>query len=103
MSLELTNGGLCCGLDDALEMFEVFVPDALSTGGEVDAEEYEKALNRFRYCAKRIVPIKPRFIKGKYGKKYDYYSCGACGFSLDVIYKFCPNCGREVDWRQKWN
>lgn len=100
MSLELTGNGRCIGIDAALEMFEVFVPDAISNSDtEIDAEEYEYALNRFRWLAQRVVPVKPKFMKGKYGHKYDSYSCGACGHVLHKgIYKYCPNCGREIQW-----
>ena len=100
MSLELTMGGRCVGIDDALEMFEVFVPDAIAASDyEVNADEYEYALNRFRWCASRVVPMQAKYHKGKYGKKFDSYTCGSCGHILDVGYKYCPNCGRAIDWK----
>jgi len=26
--------------------------------------------------------------------------CDACGFGLNRGFKFCPNCGREIDWNK---
>ena len=102
MSLELTMGGRTVGIDKALEMFEVFVPDAIANSDtEIDPNEYEYALNRFRWLAARVVPCKPKFYKGRNGHKYDSYSCGACGFTIGYdIDKYCPQCGRAIDWRR---
>ena len=98
MSYELSGDGRCVSMDDALEMFECYVPDALSSNGEVDPDEYEYALNRFRFMAQRMIPVKPRFNKGKYGHKYDSYSCGKCGAVVTVSSKYCSQCGRPIKW-----
>lgn len=99
MSFEMTRGGRCVSAERALEMFEVFVPDALSTSDcEIDPDEYEYALNRFRWLAQRMEPVSPRFHKGAHGKKYDSFTCGACGNIVRVENRYCPGCGRAIDW-----
>ena len=41
---------------------------------------------------------KPKFHKGKYGKKFDYHTCGHCGATVDVIYDYCFKCGFRILW-----
>jgi len=43
---------------------------------------------------------KPKFVKGVYGVKYDYWKCGNCGTTLkhDVLENYCFNCGFRVLW-----
>lgn len=43
---------------------------------------------------------KPKFHKGKYGQKYDYYTCGNCGKTLvhGVSANWCYNCGYKIIW-----
>ncbi len=42
---------------------------------------------------------KPKFHKGKYGKKYDNYTCGNCGAGLkDIVDDFCWSCGFRILW-----
>ena len=49
------------------------------------------------YILAKDVPVEPRFNKGKYGSKYDSYSCGRCGFGIsEIVYKYCPNCGQRI-------
>lgn len=80
--------------ENALEIFRARMPEDKN-----EADRYECALNRFIYLAERLQPIKPKFHKGQYGKKYDSYTCGACGHVVAVTYRFCSNCGREINWR----
>jgi len=40
----------------------------------------------------------PKFHKGKHGKRYDYYTCGNCGCTIDVNYDYCFNCGYRIIW-----
>lgn len=44
--------------------------------------------------------MKPKFHKGKYGIKYDHWTCGQCGQMLkhDVGENYCWNCGYRVLW-----
>ena len=84
---------------DTMELLETHVADAVQECG-VDVEEYEYALNRVRYRFAQCVPVAPKFHKGKYGKQYDSYSCGNCGYTVGVPDKYCPNCGYMIDWRR---
>ncbi len=86
---------------DAVALFEVEVADAVSQCG-VDADCYERALNRVRFRFDQCIPVKPKFFKGKYGKKYDSYSCGNCGAGgVQPHWRYCPNCGYAIDWRDR--
>ena len=43
---------------------------------------------------------KPIFHKGRYGKQYDYWTCGNCGSTVkhDVVENYCCNCGYKILW-----
>lgn len=47
---------------------------------------------------KQMEGAKPRFRKGKYGKKYDCHTCGNCGATVEVIYDYCFKCGFRLLW-----
>lgn len=40
----------------------------------------------------------PKYHKGKYGKQFDYHTCGYCGFTVTVVYDYCPKCGTRILW-----
>lgn len=66
-----------------------------------DPEYKDRVLNRLRYERDKAKPVKPTFRKGKYGKQFDTYTCGRCGFSVnEPVYRFCPNCGFAINWRE---
>ena len=88
--------GECVSSEEAIEIFQARMPE-----NRKDAEKYQRAINRFIYLAERLQPVKPKFHKGQYGKKYDSYTCGSCGTTLSIIHKWCYNCGCAVDWRVK--
>lgn len=46
--------------------------------------------------------IKPKFHKGKYGKKYDSYSCGNCGVTAFENEKYCFRCGYPIWWNDEY-
>jgi hypothetical protein len=49
------------------------------------------------YECRKAEPIKPKYHKGIYGKKFDTYSCGNCGAGIaEAHWKYCPNCGRAI-------
>lgn len=102
--LDLMDGGRCMGGIDAVEFFE-----RLAASEDIDNDvktekfcnEYTWALNRLRYEVRKSIPIKPKVIKALYRGHSDSHSCGACGFTFPPsdlpIYRFCPNCGREIN------
>jgi predicted RNA-binding Zn-ribbon protein involved in translation (DUF1610 family) len=50
-----------------------------------------------RYEADKAIPVKPRYHKGQYGRKYDTWSCGNCGAGVpEAHWKYCPNCGQAI-------
>lgn len=62
-----------------------------------DSEKKECAINRMKYERDKTIPVKPKFHKGVYGKKYDSYTCGNCGAGLlEAHWKYCPNCGFAI-------
>lgn len=94
------NYGMMMGEDAALELLEVEVADAVLQGG-LDVDQYARAVNRIRYRFDQCKPVEPKFHKGIYGKKYDSYSCGYCGFGgMEVHFKYCPNCGYMIGWKR---
>ena len=101
--LDLTDGGRCISGPAAIDFFEMLaasedIIEDVKT--EEFCNEYEWALNRLRYEVRKSIPVPPKVIKAKYRGHDDFYSCGACGFSLKrsdlPLYKFCPNCGRAI-------
>lgn len=96
--LDLTMGGRCVGGVDAVEFFERLAdifPAEIKT--EEFCNEYEYALNRFRYEVQKSVPIAPKAHNGR----FTYYTCGKCGSGVDrPIGRYCQKCGRAIDWEQ---
>lgn len=93
--LELTKGGRCMGGLEALRFFETLpdmIPDEVKT--ETFCDEYEYALNRVRVGVSWEIPVAPG--KGK-GHQVLYY-CGQCGHGVRAEHKYCPKCGRTIDW-----
>lgn len=81
------------GCKDALGYIALMLPNF---------EKRNEVIERVRYEFERDVPVKPKFIKGIHGMKYDSYSCGHCGNGgKQVIDKFCSNCGFAIDWRNR--
>lgn len=91
--LELT--GKCCETEVAVEFFESLA-EIIPEDDRTDefCEEYEQALNRFRYEASKGVGRKKKVIKAVCRGHHDLMYCGKCGFGAnDPGWKFCPNCG----------
>ena len=89
--------GKCMDLQKAVEFFEI-LPDGIpdETKSDTFCEEYETALNTFRYAASRLIEKKPNSHKGR--SINDYYTCSACGVSVSIHNNFCPGCGRRIKW-----
>jgi rubrerythrin len=99
--LELTNDEKMCSVEDSLRMLENQIPDSLSEKmkDEIFMEDYNDMLNRFRWLAQRICPIKPKLHKMKDKRYNDYYTCGACGKIINGINDdYCSGCGRKIGW-----
>lgn len=91
--LELT--GLCCGGVEAIEFMESLadVFDEETKTNEF-CEEYERALNRFRYEITKGIGKKKKIIKAVHRGHRDVKYCGKCGFDAnEPSWKYCPNCG----------
>ena len=97
--LELT--GKCCGGIQAIEFMEMLaevIPEECRT--DDFCEEYEEALNRFRYEVAKGIGKKKKITEAffflpivKKGHK-DLLKCGHCGSDAnEPSWKYCPNCG----------
>lgn len=42
--------------------------------------------------------FKPKYVAGKYGKKFSYHKCGNCGVTIEVIADYCFKCGYRILW-----
>lgn len=91
--LELT--GKCCDAITAVEFFESLAEIIPEDNRKDDfCDEYEQALNRFRYEAAKDIGAKKRIVKAAYKHHHDLMYCGKCGFCAnEPSYTFCPNCG----------
>lgn len=79
--------------DEAIEFLEKIegIVDA------ADTKKYFGTISILRYEREKQKEIKPNLVKTR--KSYnDYYECGNCMFRVDVLYNYCPNCGREIKW-----
>ena len=66
-------------------------------GGEVDLLNDETLIRTMRRALVARYPAEPNFQPGKYGAKYDSYTCCNCGFGVnEAFYKVCPNCGQAL-------
>ena len=89
--------GKCTDPEKAVEFFEMLVDSIPDEEKEEEfCDEYEAALNTFRYAARRLVKICPKRHKGKYVS--DYYTCSECGQDVNIKDNFCRNCGRPIKW-----
>lgn len=87
------------GGPEAIEFFER-LDDVLDEDikDEDFCNDFTHALNRCRYSVARDIPLEPTFHKGKYGSKYDHYTCARCGYIIRTEDKYCPNCGQLQTW-----
>jgi rubrerythrin len=86
---EMSNYGLMIGCKDAL----MWVKNLKNVNEEIR----DRVVNRMVYEFEKDIEVPPKFHKGKYGSKYDSFTCGQCGFGVsEAYYKFCPNCGYRI-------
>ena len=95
--LESRLCGMMEPLEDALEFFELYLPDSLPENIKTEefCDDYQRELNRLKYESLKHLPIKPKIEKLK---RFDYHSCGGCGRVLSVNDKYCPACGTKIKW-----
>ncbi len=63
----------------------------------VDGNIKSRVLSRMQYEFDKDIAVPPKFHKGKYGAKYDSWTCGHCGAGLnEAHWKFCPNCSYMI-------
>ena len=85
-----TDFGKMVGCLDAIEWLKnISVPQS-------EEETKQCVLARMQYEFEKENPVPPRYHKGKYGSRYDTCSCGSCGFSISITYKYCPGCGKRI-------
>lgn len=89
MSIE--SYGMMCSYNDAIAWAE----------RQPDSTVKDCAIRRMRYERDKTMPVRPKYHKGHYGKKYDTWSCGNCGAGLpEAHWRFCPNCGFAIAKRE---
>lgn len=89
--------GRCTNPEKAVEFFEMLpssIPDEIKE--DEFCEDYEAALNTFRYAAQRLVAIRPK--RHVVNRCKDYHTCSACGKIVEVQDEFCAGCGRPLKW-----
>jgi len=91
--LELT--GSCCSGLEAIEFMENLaevIDEDVKT--EEFCEQFQKALNRFRYEVAKGIGKKKKIVKATNRRLHDFSYCGKCGHGAnEPSWKFCPNCG----------
>ena len=91
--LELT--GKCCSGIEAIEFMENLkgiIPEDKKT--EVFCDQFECALNRFRYEVAKGIGKKKKIVKASRKGLHDLKYCGKCGFGAnEPSWDYCPNCG----------
>lgn len=91
--------GPCCGGIEAIEFFEQLADHITQERISTEFyEEYECALNRFRYEIKKSIPVPTKKIKRIHGKGY-IESCGNCGsgYVAEPTFVYCPICGGTLE------
>ena len=78
---------MMCGINDAIQYIR----------GVCEGMPWlELVINRLEYHRNQAEGIRPKYHKGMYMK--DYYTCGNCGYRLDIGFDFCPKCGYRIKW-----
>ena len=93
MSVLVRSPGRCMAPADALVLLEQ-LQASVCAGDDTDLAY---ALNTVRYAVARIIPVAPRFTKGRNGPTYDAYYCQRCGSQVNPVGgRYCWNCGQRL-------
>ena len=85
--------GMMCSIDDAIEYLKDCQPRAK------DDDISWRIINRLRYVRDKDVGKRPKFHAGRYGHKYDSWTCGNCGHTiLEIGNNYCSECGYRIKW-----
>ena len=93
--------GTMMGGDDALKLLDQIYAKINPLKEEKGfLESFPRMRNRFAYHIDQAKPVKLKYHKGKYGSKYDSWTCQNCGCTIThgVIQNFCWNCGHRLAW-----
>lgn len=95
--------GIMVGGEEALNILDRIFPMIVFENKKEEIEITElfaRMRNRFAYHIDQDAPVGLKYHKGKYGSKYDSWTCSNCGCGIthSVIQNFCWNCGHRLDW-----
>ena len=93
--LELMAGGRTMPGPEAVEFMERLA-DMIDEEARTEefCDEFERALNRFRYEVRKSVPVPVR----KFKRRFTEYTCGQCRRGVHPGDSYCSGCGRAIDW-----
>ena len=78
---------MMCGIDDAISYVRMYLTDDTLA---------DRVINRLEYHRSQAEGVRPKHNKGMYVK--DFYTCGNCGYNINIQHNFCPNCGFRIKW-----
>ena len=65
--------------------------------GEAELLKDERLIRTMRRALVSRYPAEPKYLPGKFGAKYDSYTCRNCGFGVNQsFYNVCPSCGQAL-------
>lgn len=76
---------MMCSIDEAIQHIR-----------ECEGVWTETVINRLEYHRDQAEGVKPKYHKGISIK--NYYTCGNCGRTVDIIDDFCGKCGYRILW-----
>lgn len=95
--------GTMVGGEEALNILDQIFPMIIFKNKKEEkeiTEAFTRMRNRFAYHIDQAAPVKLKYHKGKYGSKYDSWTCGncGCGITYSVGQNFCWDCGHRLAW-----
>ena len=86
--------------DEEPELTENQLEDILWENNKIFERGYQKGFSDGKLAILREQePVKPRFREMALLGSWDKVAfCGGCGCTLGYSARYCPNCGRPVEW-----